>query len=318
MIDAVHALDSTRPVTMALASLAMSDAVGLPALLDVVGYNYQETRYPADHAQYPKRVIFGSENTHTYGNWTIVRDNAFVAGQFLWTGIDYLGEAGAFPNHANGAGLLDLAGFKKPTAWFRQSLWSDTPMVYLAAAPRRPGRLEEHWNWPGGSTVAVSAYTNAEEVALTLNDQSLATKSLATGVLKAVARTKGQAVAEFALTTAGAATRLELIPDRTRVDANGDDVVHVEYRIVDQNGVRVPNATAEVTFGVEGPARLLGIGNGDLDDTSSNQSPTHRVFHGRGLAILQSTTVAGAITIRASAPNLQPALVTVTAVGKAK
>ena len=82
----------------------------------------------------PDRVIFGSENSHTYANWTIVRDNPYVAGQFLWTGIDYLGEAGVFPNRANGAGLLDLAGFKKPMAWFRQSLWSATPMVYMAAS----------------------------------------------------------------------------------------------------------------------------------------------------------------------------------------
>ena len=94
LVDAVRALDPTRPVTAALASLAMSDAVGLPALLDIVGYNYQETRYAADHARYPGRVIFGSENSHQFGNWAIVRDNAYVAGQFLWTGIDYLGEAG--------------------------------------------------------------------------------------------------------------------------------------------------------------------------------------------------------------------------------
>ena len=185
LIDAIRALDTTRPVTMALASLAMSDAVGLPALLDIVGYNYQEARYASDHARYPNRVIFGSENNHQYSNWTIVRDNAYVVGQFLWTGIDYLGEARTFPNRANGAGLLDLAGFKKPMAWFRQSLWSDVPMVYLAAAlippttgagagaPRRGGPVEEHWNWPAGSTVAVTAYTNAEEVTLMLNDRPL-------------------------------------------------------------------------------------------------------------------------------------------------
>jgi len=122
LIDAVKKADPTRPVTMALASVAMSDAVGLGEMLDVAGYNYQEARYAADHAKYPKRVIFGSENSHSYDNWAIVRDNAYVAGQFLWTGIDYLGEARTFPNRANGAGLLDLAGFKKPAAWFRQSL----------------------------------------------------------------------------------------------------------------------------------------------------------------------------------------------------
>jgi beta-galactosidase len=328
LVEAIRALDTTRPVTMALASLAMSDAVGLPALLDIVGYNYQETRYAADHAQHPNRIIFGSENNHQYTNWTVVRDNAYVAGQFLWTGIDYLGEARAFPNRANGAGLLDLAGFKKPMAWFRQSLWSDTPMVYLAAAARRPGRLEEHWNWPAGSAVAVSAYTNAEEVVLTLNDQSLGTKSLAgatdgvltwdvpyqPGVLKAVARTKGTPVAEFVLMTAGDAARIVLFPDTFRVNANGEDVVHIEYRILDRNGVLVPSANAEITFSVEGPARVLGIGNGDLNDASSGQGLVHRAYQGRGLAILKTTTTPGTITIRASAPGVGGATVAVTAV----
>jgi beta-galactosidase len=344
LVDAIRKLDPTRPVTAALASLAMSDAVGLPALLDIVGYNYQEARYAADHARYPGRVIFGSENNHQFGNWTIVRDNAYVAGQFLWTGIDYLGEAGVFPNRANGAGLLDLCAFKKPMAWFRQSLWSETPMVYLAAAaappttaagtaaPRRGPRVEEHWNWQAGSTVAVSCYTNCEEVTLILNDQPLGAKPLAgaadgvlrwdvpyqPGVLKAVGRVKGKEVAEFVLTTAEVAARIELVPDVTRVAADAEDICHIEYRIVDRRGVRVPNADAQVTFDVQGPARVLGIGNADLNDVSSCQALVHRAYQGRGLAILQSSGRPGPITVRASAPGLEAATVTVTAVARAK
>lgn len=338
LVDAIHALDRTRPVTAALASLQMSDAVGLPAILDAVGYNYQESRYADDHKQYPARIIFGSENSHTFATWTIVRDNPYVVGQFLWTGIDYLGEAGAFPNRANGAGLLDLAGFKKPIAWFRQSLWSDAPMVYLAASPaappatagaaqpRRAGRLEEHWNWPAGSTVTVSAYTNADEVTLTLNDRPVGTlaRSAAVdgvlrwdvpyqpGVLKAVARNNGKTAAEFALTTAGPAARIDLVPDVTTIAADGGSVVHLEYRIVDRNGVRVPNADPDVTFEIQGPARLLGIGNGDLNDASDAKDLVHRAYQGRGLAILQSTRTAGEIRIRATATGLDPATVTVT------
>jgi beta-galactosidase len=336
LVDAVRALDHTRPVTAALASLAMSDAVGLPALLDVVGYNYQETRYADDHQRYPARVMFGSENNHQFGNWTIVRDNPYVVGQFLWTGIDYLGEAGVFPNRANGAGLLDLAGFKKPMAWFRQSLWSDAPMVYLAASlaapagaganqPRRAGRLEEHWNWPTGATVSVSAYSNADEVTLTLNGQPIGTlaRSAAVdgvyhwdvpyqpGVLKAVARTSGKPVSEFALTTAAEAARIELVPDVTGIGADGESVFHVEYRIVDRNGVRVPTADSEVAFEIQGPARVLGIGNGDLNDASNARDLVHRAYQGRGLAILQSTRTPGEIRIRASAPGLEAASVVV-------
>ena len=337
LIDAIHALDSTRPVTMALASLEMSGAVGLPALLDIVGYNYQETRYAADHARERDRVIFGSENGQQYSSWTIVRDNAYVAGQFLWTGIDYLGEAGVFPNRANGAGLLDLCGFKKPMAWFRQSLWSDAPMVSLAAspapvngAPRAAGRLEEHWNWPAGLPIDVTAYSNAEEVELRLNLQLIGRKSRADavdgalhwevpfepGVLSAVARTGGRQVAEFALTTAGAATRVGLVPDVTSIVADDEAVVHVEYQILDPKGTRVPTANNDVTFEVQGPARVLGLGNADLNDPASGTGLTHRAFQGRGLAILQSSGAPGVITVRASAPGLEGATMTIAAVAR--
>ena len=289
-----------------------------------------------------------ARTTISWATGPSVRDNAYVAGQFLWTGIDYLGEAGVFPNRANGAGLLDLCGFKKPMAWFRQSLWSDAPMVYLAAAvapnpatapagtgaapPRRGSRVEEHWNWAAGATVTVSCYTNCEDVTLTLNDQPLGVKPLAgaadgvlrwdvpyqPGVLRAVGRVKGKEAAEFALTTADAPARVELVPDVTRLGADGEDACHIEYRIVDKRGVRVPNADAQVTFEVQGPARMLGIGNGDLNDASSGQDLVHRAYQGRGLAILQATGAPGPIMVRASAPGLEPASVTLTAVARVK
>jgi beta-galactosidase len=342
LVDAIRKLDPTRPITAALASLPMSDAVGLPALLDIVGYNYQEPRYAEDHARYPSRVIFGSENNHQYANWTVVRDNPYVAGQFLWTGIDYLGEAGAFPNRANGAGLLDLTGFKKPMAWFRQSLWSAAPMVYLAAsaapaaaagggAPnRRPARLEEHWNWPAGSTVTVTAYSNTEDVTLTLNGQPIGTRPMTgavdgalrwelpyqPGVLTAVARTKGTRVAEFTLTTAGPAAKIELTPEAAHLAVDVADVWQIEYRVVDAKGTRVPDANADITFELTGPARVLGIGNGDLNDPTAGPAPTHRAYQGRGLAIVQSTGASGAVTLRATAPGLQSATITLSAGGR--
>jgi len=332
LVEAVHALDPTRPVTMALASVQMSDAVNLPAMLDVVGYNYQESRYTADHERYPARVIFGSENSHTYANWAVVRDSPYVAGQFLWTGIDYLGEARAFPNRANGAGVLDLAGFKKPAAWFRQSLWSDAPMVYIAASPasstaaagatqpRPVPRLEEHWNWPAGSTVTVSAYSNAEDVTLSLNDRPIGAQPMGKavdgvlrwdvpyqpGVLKAVARNKGQPVAEFALATAGPAARVELVSLPPTTAVRDRAIAQIEYRVVDRDGIRVADANTEITFAIDGPARVLGIGNGDLNDVTPGHALSHRAYQGRGLAILEITGT-GVVTIRAAAPGLQGA-----------
>ncbi len=93
LVAAVKSLDRTRPVTAALANVLMSNAVGLPEVLDAVGYNYQEARYAEDHAKYPTRIIYGSENSHTYAAWQAVEANKYISGQFLWTGIDYLGEA---------------------------------------------------------------------------------------------------------------------------------------------------------------------------------------------------------------------------------
>ncbi len=330
LVEAVKKLDPTRPVTAALASLAMSDAVGLPALLDIVGYNYQESRYAEDHQRDPARAMLGSENNHQYANWTIVRDRPYVAGQFLWTGIDYLGEARVFPNRANGAGLLDLCGFRKPAAAFRQSLWSDVPMVYLAASPAasaaaRAVRVEEHWNWLNASSMTVVCYTNCEEVQLALNGRSIGSKRLteavdgaltwevpyARGVLEAVGTAKGKPVARFALKTAGAPARIELVPDVARVSAGGDDVVHVEFRIVDEQGVRVPAADSPVTFELEGPGRVLGIGNADLNSIEDCKDLVHRAYQGRGLAILQATAGRGTIMLRASSPGLQPATLSV-------
>jgi beta-galactosidase len=199
-------------------------------------------------------------------------------------------------------------------------------MVYLAAGPAnaRGGRLEEHWNWPEGSTVAVSAFTNAEEVTLRLNGQELGTQSLKAatdgvlhwdvpyrpGVLTAVARSSGRQVAEFSLTTAGAAARIELIPDRAQVTADANGVWQVEFRVVDAHGVRVPGTSSEITFEAQGPIKVLGIGNADLNDPTPGQTLVHRAYQGRGLAILQSTGTPGAFSLRASAPGLAPAIAT--------
>jgi len=329
LIAAVKSLDRTRPVTAALANLPMSEAVGLPELLDAVGYNYQEPRYADDHKKFPRRIIFGSENSHRYDAWTAVRDNDYVAGQFLWTGIDYLGEAGEWPNRASSAGLLDLCGFKKPLAWLRQSLWSSQPMVYICAAGgnRGPGRrgfeTAEHWNWPSNAMVTVLCYANCPEITLTLNDQLIGTQRLSEatfgalrwtvpykpGVLKAVGRVNGAEVCEYKLQTAGPARRLELTPDTTRLQADGKDICHLKFQVVDAQGVRVPDAGPEVTFEISGPAKLLGIENGDVNSPEPYQDPTRKAFHGRGLAIFQSTTASGKVRITATGPDLDPATI---------
>jgi beta-galactosidase len=329
LVEAVHQLDRTRPVTAALAKVEMSDAVGFGEILDAVGYNYQEQRYADDHKKFPKRIIFGSENSHQWSAWEAVRNNDYISGQFLWTGIDYLGEARFWPNHGSSSGMLDLCAFKKPLAWFRQSLWSDQPMVYLCAsgrsdtnAPRR-GRMqaEESWNWREGTRVTLRCYTTCPEVRLALNGKIVGTKKLTEavegaltweipfepGTLTATGVAGTKTVSEFSLKTAGTPQRIQLLADTTKLSADGKDISHVEFRIVDAQGVRVPNAESEVTFSIEGPGEILGIENGNLNSTEDYKDKAHQTYRGRGLLILQSTPRSGKISLQASSPGLEPA-----------
>ena len=336
LVDAVRRLDPTRPVTAAMASVEMSDAVAFGELFDVAGYNYQEARYAADHAKYPRRVIYGSENRHDYRAWAIVRDTPYISAQFLWTGFDYLGEAGRWPLRAADFGLFDLAGFMKPRGAFRASLWSDKPVVYLAAATasatqiasqsgqgtplldqQKRAKAAEHWNWPAGEPVVVSVYANTPEVQLWLNGRLFGTQKAAdavegilswtlpfeAGELKAVGLKDGKAVAEFKLLTAGAAARVAL----QRVAAGKEGIEQIAFFVVDAQGRRVPDAAQKLRFELQGPVEILGIGNGNLADVDDPKDAEHAVFEGRGLAVLRRADPNGPARLRVSAPGLEPA-----------
>jgi hypothetical protein len=304
LIRIVKSLDVTRPVTAACASIATN--LFYPQL-DVVGYNYQEGRYDQDHAEHPDRVIYGSENKHDLAAWQAVADHPFIAGQFLWTGIDYMGESRGWPNRASADGLLDLAGFRKPQFYFRQSLWSDQPMVYLT--PSAAGR-------------GLTCYTNCPSVELIQNGKSLGEKSLppsrvihwpvsvSAGLLKAVGKRDGHALCTVELKPAGPARKLAIL-QLTPLVADGWDVRNVEVRVTDADGNLVPIASDAVTFSLSGPAHLLAIENGDVASHDSGQGPTHNLFHGRAMVYIQSENMPGNVTLKVTAPNLEPATVTV-------
>jgi len=184
----VKEADASRPVTLAAAFPELSAALGFLNPLDVAGYNYKEQLYAEHHARYPKTPFLGSENGHSLAAWRAVTDNPYISGQFLWTGIDYLGEAHGWPVHGSGAGLLTLAGFEKTGYYRRQSLWSDAPMLHLATFPLEQGESDdglnhaghrefapysECWNYPAGTTVLVKCYTNLPQVEVFLNEVSV-------------------------------------------------------------------------------------------------------------------------------------------------
>ena len=332
LIDIVKKYDKTRPVTAALASITMSNAVGLAQMLDVVGYNYQEQYYESDHETYPNRVIYGSENDDRYNLWTAVTDNEYISGQFLWTGVDYLGEANRFPNTANGAGLFDLCGYKKTIGWFRQSLWSEKPMVYIAASEsqgrsgrggRGGSRNSESWNLPENTNANITCYTNCENVSLYLNAKLIGTQSRSDardgvlswnvayepGTLKAIGYNDEKEVCQYSITTADSAYKIVLKSDVLKLKGDGKDICHIEFQITDEKGVIVPNANNEIRFEVTGPGKILGIGNENISNTENYHDLVHNAYNGRGLVILQSIRNKGTIEVTASGNELEKAII---------
>jgi hypothetical protein len=297
----------------------------------VAGYNYLEQYYARDHATYPERVILGSENSHSLEAWRAVAANDYVAGQFLWTGIDYLGESPVYPRRGSTAGLLDYCGFRKPLAYLREALWSDKPMVYVAAQAAGPGRasLVEHWNWSadGRKTIPVEVYTNCDSAELVLNGRSLGEKAVAdrlapvlrwevpneAGVVRAIGKRGGKEAARFELATAGAPQRVELVPDKTTLQANGSDLANVEIRVVDAEGRRVYGADSTIEVQVSGAGELAAMDSGDPADMIPVQANHRKAWQGRVLAIVRAGAAAGTITVRASAAGLKAGEAAVTA-----
>lgn len=324
----VRGIDSSRPVTGALAGVVMSNETLYPEVIDVVGYNYTEDRYQADHERYPERIIYGSENRHDLKAWHAVKDNDYIFGQFLWTGTDYLGESHPWPSRGFSSGLLDLKGETKPLGWYRASLWSDKPFCRIVTAPAGKTRAAyyaaESWNYAEGDSIVVSCFSNADRVRLLLNgtvvsqqlhrDEAtnafVTTLPFTTGKLCAEAIEGGNVVASHTIESCG-------VPHSLRVafTDRGDEVVQVVVEVVDDRGVPVPQADNLISCSIKGDAELLGLENGDINDASQTHSQTtfkplasRRAFGGRLLAYVRRPATAGA-TITFTSPLLQPCTV---------
>jgi hypothetical protein len=329
LVAVIKDLDKTRPVTAGLASVLMSNETGYADALDVAGYNYQESYYAADHLKYPKRPLYGSENGMTLDMWNYVAHNDYVMGQFLWTGFEYLGEAGGFPARSNNAGVIDLAGNKKPEFFFRQSLWSDKPMVFIGTSDRtvKSGpdnlwshkRIEPLWNWEKGKMISVDAFTNCEEVELFLNNRSLGNKKMADfqnrtitwdvpfekGTLKAVAKNNGKAVAEYELKTTDAPVKIVASCDEKSMKADKNDLNHIFVKLCDEAGNTVYTAENEITCEVEGPVRLIGMEDSNPSNTEYYKDNKQHAYHGKLLIYLQSIDKQGTVRIKLTSPGLE-------------
>lgn len=336
--------DTSRPVTAGLAGVVMSNHTAYPTALDVVGYNYTEDRYEEDHKNYPDRILYGSENRHGLAEWKAVTSQDYIMGQFIWTGLDYLGESGRWPSRGFTTGLIDLAGYIKPGGYFRRALWSESPVIYIGSYPisensNRRQRLSTDappiWNYNEGQMVRVVAYTNCAEAELSLNGRIVGERKpydeqraiiywdlpYESGELEvfgyelnaADILTKDKIVS----TAAAYAIRAELVKN-SRPD---ERFLQLEIEVIDQAGNLVYQADNEITCFVNGPADLLGIesGSNKVDDNYRDNKQSCR--NGRLLAYIRLHQDAKEdVNIRLSSPSLQDAYISIigSAAAKAK
>ncbi len=273
---------------------------------------------------------------------------AGLLGEFVWTGFDYLGEPTPYfddaadrsrdwPARSSYFGMVDLAGFPKDRYFLYQSVWTKAPMVHLLP----------HWNWPGheGQAIPVMVYSNAEEVELFLNGVSLGvqkTRSVAVelpvgsnisathtfsskyrllwqvpyrpGVLRAVARTGGQEVARTEVHTAGAAARVQLVADRSKIHADGDDLSFITARVEDADGQLVPEADSLITFRVSGAGTIEAVDNGNAATVEDFHADHRHAFNGLALLIVRSRPgQAGVIRVTAISSGLVQGSATISA-----
>lgn len=298
MQELVKRLDPTRPVTCNAA--VGNDYKGVNEAVEVRGWSYHVGGdMDAYHREHPLQPNVGSEQGSTvstrgiYANDPVkgyvsaYDDNApewaqtaetwltyfstrpWMSGGFVWTGFDYRGEPTpyAWPCISSHFGILDTCGFPKDNFWFYQAAWTDAPMVHVLP----------HWNWPGreGQEIDVRAQSNCDEVELFLNGRSLGREPVkrnsearwkvayAPGTLSARAYRGGRRVAETKVETTGAPAALQLRPDRSAIWADRRDAAVYTVSVTDAQGRVVPVASNPVAFTVEGPGRIIGVGNGD-------------------------------------------------------
>ena len=350
LVEVAHEADPTRPVTQALFRPNVSHDYddGLADMLDVVGQNYRENEILTAHEQKSTRKIIGTENRQERAVWLALRDNPPYAGQFLWSGIDYLGESRRWPVVAAGSGLLDRTGAPKPMAFERQSWWSDQPMVFItrriapnATGPtdpgyepapqdalRRPQYLFRDWT-PKNSAPHeenVEVYSNCKEVELFLNGKSLGSKPLnadassrnwkvacAPGTLKAIARNGDKTVATDELRTAGAPAKIVLSSNQDRLPFDWNEVVFARAMVVDAHGILVPSATNLITFKISGPGVIAAVDNADSASHEPFQANERHAFQGKCVAFVKASAPSGKIILTASAPGLESGSITLKA-----
>lgn len=343
LTDICHKEDPTRPVTSACNTPEFALKSGFSKPLDVLGLNYSLPYYRILQG---KMKLIGSETSSavsTRGEYNLVLDNGkikisnelknqcssyndstaestfkaikrapWVAGQFAWTGFDYLGEPSPFswPSVSSYFGIVDLCGFPKDRYYLYQSQWTDKPMVHILP----------HWNWQGfeGQEIPVLCYSNCESVELFLNGKSLGEKKFSEtkdlhllwmvpyspGTLRAIAKINGKQLCITEIQTADAPAKIMLSADRNEINADGKDLSYIKVEIVDQKGHVCPNADNLVKFKINDNGVIAGVDNGNPISHEYFKAVERKAFHGLCLAVVQSKHIRGAISLSAESEGL--------------
>lgn len=248
-------------------------------------------------------------------SWLKVKNNDYVSGLYIWTGFDYLGEPTPFwfPARSSYFGVIDLAGFTKDAYYFYQSEWTDEPMLHVFP----------HWNWEEGQEIDIWAYyNNADEAELFLNGISQGTRKkeedilhvywrlkYTPGTIKVVTRKDGKEVLSHETHSAGKPYEIRLTPDRSIINADGNDLSFVTVEVLDKDGNLCPNADNLIYFDISGNGRVVGVDNGNPISLESFKEPHRKAFYGKCLVIIQGDKEKGNILLSASSENLDPSAV---------
>ena len=335
MRPVVERYDPTRKVTVAMHPHYRNwETDSLPCdlamITDIQAYNYRYMYFPGDGRRFPWMTFYQSEaSTSSMGpNW-FEMDLDRVTGLAYWGAIDYLGESQGWPAKGWAQGVIDITLEPKPKAYLMKSIFTDEPTLRLAVIEGEQKDIEwngvqtgnvsfsENWNRREGSTVRLVAFTNADEVEVRLNGKSLGRQqnprdpklrnqivwdqiAYQPGKLEAIGYTDGKVVARHSIETTGKAVRLTVTPDNGNWKADGQDLQHLRVTAVDSKGRRVSDAQGELRFDVEGDARIVAVGNGDINSEELNVGNHRRLWNGSAMVILRAGTTPSKITFKTS------------------
>ena len=337
----VNRYDSTRLTTVAMHPRYRSwETDSLPCELakvtDIQAYNYRYMYFPGDGRRFPWMTFYQSEaSVAAMGQNYFEMDLDKVIGMAYWGAIDYLGESQGWPAKGWPQGVFDIALNPKPKAYYMKSYFMpDEPLVHIGVVDRKGSQpwngvqtgndsMSDHWNRQPGQRLSLITYTNAEEVELILNGKSLGTQPnniadpkarnqirwnnvvYEPGYIEAVARTSGKVVARHRIETTDKPAALVAKADNDRWQADGMDLQHIDIRIVDGKGRLIQTVDDEVTFQVEGDARIVGVINGYIASNEMTIGNKRRLFNGHCTVILRAGRKPGKVTLSATIDGLK-------------